>query len=196
MRLFIAVALNPELIRGLSAMRYQLGALRGTRLRWTASDHLHLTLKFLGEVEPSLLSPLCDALGQAALGASEATLVIERTGVFPAHGPVRIIWAGPAEPDPRLFACVEGVEAACAEVGLAREKRPFHPHVTVARVSFDHSRGALRTAAQQLALTKARQSVREFVLMESVLAPEGARYTLLARFPFGTDETQRSSAPS
>jgi 2'-5' RNA ligase len=111
---------------------------RGLPVKWVRPDGLHLTLKFLGDVdearEPALRSALAQAAGQPGAEARGVTVHIEGFGVFPDFRRPRIVWAGVA-PDPALELLQHRVEQVFTPLGFPTEARAFRPHLTLGRVA-------------------------------------------------------------
>ena len=106
----------------------------GLPVKWVRPEALHLTLKFLGDVDDATEPNLRAALGQVAAGgeARPVGLHIEGFGVFPDFRRPRVVWAGVA-PDPALELLQHRVEQVFAPLGFPTEARPFRPHVTLGR---------------------------------------------------------------
>jgi 2'-5' RNA ligase len=152
---------------------------------WTRLENLHVTLKFLGEVEERRITDVTDALKQLA-PVGEMTLWSEGVTCFPpGHGVVRIVSAGFRGEVGPLEALYRQVEDRCAELGFNREGRAYRPHATLAR-----PRALLASGARARLEAAARGCwpgpefrVSELVLMESRLRHEGSEYIPLARYP-------------
>jgi len=147
-------------------------------VRWVRPDGMHLTLKFLGEVEPTRESEIGDAIELAAAGARPFTLRIEGFGVFPNASRPRVIWAG-CEPVPQLEVLQHRVEQEMERLGFPLEGRPFRPHLTLGRARDGAPPARLAAVAEALEeLTySADVVVRSVDLMESQLSAAGARHT-------------------
>ncbi len=192
MRLFVAIELEDALKRSLFAMIDGLSEFRRD-VRWVKAEQMHLTVKFLGEVASEDLGQVQDACGQSAAGCGPFTLAIDGAGCFGPRGKVRVIWGGMKSPPPELLDYAAGCEDALAELGFEREQRPFSAHMTIGRVRDDRSGGRLREAVETLRTRETSQNVDTITLFQSELRPEGARYTVLGRYPFGQadDEANR-----
>ena len=183
MRLFAAIPVEGEGRAGLEAVLAALGPM-GWPVRWTRPGQLHLTVKFLGEVEAARVAELTDAIGQASAGMAPLGFTLADLGAFPSMQRARVLWAG-LEAEGALELMVDRVERGCHALGFAIEGRPFRPHVTLGRVK-EH--GHLpRDAGDRLAeLTPAGNFLGDrLVLYHSHLGPGGPRYEPLATFPFG-----------
>lgn len=182
MRLFVAIELADEVRKRLRHVQDTLKRPRD-RIKWVRPELMHVTLKFLGEVTDA------DAVGDAVEAAASRTerfaLAINGCGCFPVKGPVRAMWAGVTEPTGTLARCVEEIEAELETIGFPRERRPFSPHITLARVREDCSEGKLRTAVDTAKLGPLDQPVAGVVVMSSVLGSDGPAYSVVRRVSLG-----------
>jgi 2'-5' RNA ligase len=184
MRLFLAIELPADVRSHLVEVRRRLeGAL--PKVSYTRAENLHLTLKFLGEVEPKRVDAITESLGMI----STARIELSASGIecFPNRGPVRIIAAALDGTIRPLRALVKAIEQRCKFLGFAKEQRAYRPHVTIARAQPVISAKFRATATEATAelWPGPTFSPAEFVLMESKLGSEGSIYTAAARFPIG-----------
>lgn len=179
MRLFIALPLSGAFLQNLTAA---LGAFEvaGAKMRWCSREQMHLTLKFLGEASEEKVAPIVKALETAAAFRGPLELECVKFGVFPPRGPVNVIWAGFAD-SPPCSALASHLDSELAFIGFEPEKRDFVPHVTLARVKDDRSKGALRAAIGALTLKPLVERIGEVQLIQSKLSSTGASYTVLGR---------------
>ncbi|MEO7655549.1 MAG: RNA 2',3'-cyclic phosphodiesterase [Sphingomicrobium sp.] len=172
-RLFVALH-PPEFVRDLLIDAMDDGA----HFRWQSDDQLHLTLRFIGEVE----RPLADDLAQAltSIRAPAFELRLSGLGSFDRRSG-GVLWAGvePAEPVRALAARIERI---CQAAGLAPERRAFHPHITLARWRGPRSREARGFLDGRL-LGSPPFAVESFILYESHLSRHGAQYNEVESFP-------------
>jgi 2'-5' RNA ligase len=174
MRLFTAVPL-PEPAR--DAVAGLLDRLRGRELqvRWVASEDVHLTLKFFGEVAPERLDVIAEAVRLAAEGAAPIPMRLDDLGAFPDPGHPRVLWVG-VEAPPALELLQDRLERACEAIGFPPEGVPFRPHVTLGRVR-EGQRCPLRSVEQAGGpYERADFLATELVLYESILARGAPRY--------------------
>lgn len=166
-RLFVALR-PPISVR--EALLSIMGGIAGAR--WQGDDQLHVTLRFVGEVEAAVANALSERL--ADVYAEPFTLTIRGVGHFEKKGRVHTLWAGLA-PSPELAALQRRVERACRAAGLAPEARKFAPHITLARLNSSAGEiGAFLAAQGRLAAGP--WTVEDFRLVESHLSRDGARY--------------------
>jgi RNA 2',3'-cyclic 3'-phosphodiesterase len=163
-RLFIAVWPPADLLDALAALP------RPERpgVRWTTRDQGHVTLRFLGEVPEA--EPVVDALRAGLAGVPAGEVVLGPAAEALSRHIVAVPVAG-------LEAVGSAVIAATAPFGKPPEGRPFHGHITLARVK----RGSARALGG--APLDGRWTVREVDLVRSTLHPHGARYDTVATIP-------------
>ena len=167
-RLFVAIR-PPAAIRAL--LLRTMGGISGAR--WQTEDQLHLTLRFVGEVDRHRAGDVHAALG--AVHHPAFALTLNGIGLFDKRGLPDAVWAGVAPHEP-LVSLYKKVGQALARVGIAPEQRAFLPHITLARLkrSSGSIGGLLETSG---GLTSPPVPVDSFHLYESQLTPEGAVYT-------------------
>lgn len=184
MRLFVAVNLPDHVRRAIASAA---APLRGASfpIKWVEPDGLHLTLKFLGEVEADRQAAVVQALGRACHGARPFELLLGGFGAFPSAARARVVWLG-CDPVPALELLQHGVEREYAALGFPVEGRPFRPHLTLgrARATAGAGVGGLAARLGELAFADA-VTVRSIDLMESTLTPAGARYAVRHAVPLG-----------
>lgn len=187
LRLFVACELPDEVRRALSTiqdgLRPHLGA--GARLRWVRPEGIHVTLKFLGNVEASRVGELTAALS-AAIEPFDFTLRLAAVGGF-GGARLRVVWAGLAGDVEGLAALAERIDVALEPLGFPRERRPFAAHLTLARVPDETPPAERRRLSEQLAKhqipAQPSMTLTDVALMRSTLGPGGAVYQKIASFP-------------
>lgn len=151
------------------------------RASWEKPEKLHVTLKFLGEIEPSRVEDLSGAASRAAAGAEPFALTLNEAGAFPPHGQPRVLWLGVEDASGRLSALQRSLEDACAVAGFAREPRPFKPHITLARLRSPQGARELAAAHREAQFEPQTFSISELIVMRSELGPGGSRYAPVTR---------------
>lgn len=184
LRVFCAVEL-PASVRERAAahiadLRSRVPDVRGG---WERPEKLHVTLKFLGEIEPARSAELLSAAERAARSVQPFELCLEGAGVFPPRGLPRVLWLGIADTSGALARLQQRLESECAAAGFQREDRPFHPHVTIARLRRPEGARRLGALHREKGFAPAAFSVNSLVVLRSELGPGGSRYTELARHP-------------
>lgn len=187
MRLFLAFEV-PEVERRRVIDNTQVLRRRLPRARWVRPEALHLTLVFLGETAAALLPRLDGELAPVFGQAPRMRLQLAGGGCFPPRGPGRVAWIG-FTAGPALGVLQERLEAAVAALlDRPAERRPFHPHLTLARCDPPWPRPAVDAWTNGLPAPQGEPfEVSEGVLLESHLEPGGARYEELAAYPLAAE---------
>ena len=181
MRLFAALPVAGAARRELSDL---LVRLRETSwpVMWVQDEGLHVTVRFLGEVQEVRVPAVRDGLREAAFGTPALPFTATELGAFPTLSRARVLWAG-YESEPALELLVHRVEQAVIRLGYPGEGKPFHPHVTLGRV-----RDGARLPQEGLgAFTRERITgsflAERLVLYESRTGPGGSRYFEVDSYP-------------
>lgn len=182
MRTFIAIELDDKLKEQLSTLIKELMSV-SRNIRWVKRQGMHLTLKFLGEVAQDKIREIESSLAAIARNNDTFPLQLKGTGAFPPgkRNP-RVLWVGITE-NPGLLRLHDEVESGCEQLGFSREKRRFHPHLTLGRVK-DYSRmgGVLPLLEEKKETVFGEMTVKRFTFFQSSLKPTGAEYSILAEF--------------
>lgn len=187
-RSFVAIELPDAAQRELSRLSARLDA-GDIGVRWIPADQMHLTLKFLGDVDERDLPMLCDLLSEAAVECEPFDLSLRGAGCFPPRGPARIVWAGLEEPTGKLALLQERCEALFAGLGFKQEHRAFRAHVTMARIKSTRAGIEIRQrVAAHADFAGATFDVDEIVFFQSLLERDGARYIALSRHGLGQEK--------
>jgi RNA 2',3'-cyclic 3'-phosphodiesterase len=146
--------------------------------RWQDEEQLHLTLRFIGEVDRPQADDVADALGRVR--GEPFAIRINGVGRFEQRNS-GALWAG-VEPKEPLAALAAKVERACQSVGLERERRAFHPHITLARWKGRRTRELQSFLERKRGLVSDPFEVEQFILFESRLSRHGAHYQEVASY--------------
>lgn len=188
-RTFIAIGLPGPVRQALERWQQQLGVPRVRYVKWVRPEGIHLTLKFLGNVDEARLPELASALGLAVAGSGSFSLQTGAPGAFPSPRSPRVVWVGLEGDLPALQRLFRSVEEALAALGFPREGRPFAPHLTLGRLRETATRADREELAQALAGLPVENplsiNVEEIHVMKSQLAPTGATYTSLYSIGMG-----------
>jgi 2'-5' RNA ligase len=149
--------------------------------RWQDDEQLHLTLRFIGEVDRPVADDLAGALGRIRADRFQAR--IRGVGHFEQRS-AGALWAG-VEPKEPLAALAAKVARACLAVGLEPERRAYHPHITLARWKGRRTREVAGYLDRRRALVSDPWEVDAFILFESQLSRHGAHYEEVAGYPLG-----------
>ena len=183
-RVFIAVPISPPAIRVLSTVIERLSSKIPEGIRWVNSDGIHLTIKFLGDVAPSQVSGITEAMGRAAAQVSPFQIRLQGLGTFPNKIKPRVLWAGFEGHLALLTELQEKTENELAALGYPKDRRPFNPHLTLGRVrdqvSGQTRRGIGATVSSEEMEGSEPWLVDSVELIQSLLGPGGATYSTLA----------------
>ena len=178
-RTFIAIEIPKTVI---SKIRELQGVIKayGFKIRWVRAENIHLTLKFLGNINPADIDSIGGAMVDAVGKIETFNLVAEGIGVFPGIKRPRVIWVGLKGQVQLLFAMQRLLEDNLAALGYKKEKRPFKGHLTLGRfrqtVNPDTIRQIMREHAN---LSSEEFTAKRIILFKSDLQPSGAVYTRL-----------------
>jgi 2'-5' RNA ligase len=172
-RLFAAIR-PPEAIRDLLVDAMD----EDPELRWVGDEQLHLTLRFIGQVERPAANDLAVSLGTLRFEPFEIRL--SGVGRFD-HRNGGALWAG-VEPKQPVSALAAKIERICQHTGLEAERRAFHPHITLARWKGRSSQAADLFMQRHGGLSSAPFPVDRFTLFESHLSRHGPHYEVVADY--------------
>lgn len=184
-RTFVAVTLEPEVLRALERAQGRLRGLAGGRAcRWVGAENIHLTFHFLGDVPEERLPSVFDAVARGCQGFGPFDIAIVGLGCFPNARQPRIVWAGVREESGRLAELQRALGRELAGVGYPPERRPFTPHLTIGRARRDAARDDLAALGQSVSSQPhevlAAMRVERVHVIKSDLRPSGAAYTILS----------------
>ncbi len=183
-RTFIAIELDDAHHRALADLQARLKRDHAARgVRWVAPENIHLTLKFLGDVESSRLLDLQRAVADVCASTAPFTLRIAGAGAFPDTRRPNVVWVGISGEVERAAMLAQEIDEACAALGFAREARTFSPHLTLGRVRRDAAMGDRQKIGAMMANANVGElgelRVERVSMMKSELRPGGSVYTRL-----------------
>ena len=183
-RAFIAVELPEELKSTLLQLQTEMKSDSGNFVKWVAPESIHVTLKFLGDIFPRMVKDVAVALEEASRGNHPFFIEIKELGAFPNLRQPRVLWVGMGGELGKLIDLQQCIDDALASLGFAREKRPFSPHITLARIrdwaSLQDRRHFGSLVEKKNFEVEYKVDVNGFSLMRSQLFPTGAIYNCLA----------------
>lgn len=187
MRLFVGIALADAVRRELQLVATRLRSSSGpaiSGIRWTAPESWHITLQFLGNATAEQFACLTARLSE--IRSARVPIALGAIGCFDRAGVIIV----EVNTSPELAALAERVIAATSQCGFVAETRPFHPHITLARTKGSRSGAGLPFWAATVRNTPSfsRFAAKEFLLYESHLSREGARYEVRGRFSLGQSD--------
>ena len=186
-RAFIALELPPTLISLLAQVQEDIQSI-GLRAKWVRPENIHLTLKFLGNINPAEIDKISGAMVDAVGEIEIFNLVAEGIGVFPGIKRPRVIWVGLKGQVQVLFAMQRLLEDNLAALGYKKEKRPFKGHLTLGRFKQSVKPNTIRRVLQEFGnLTIEEFTARRVIFYKSDLKPTGAVYSQLQQASFNDD---------
>ncbi len=181
-RVFCALELPQQTrVRLLSHIEKLRALVPEARASWSRESNLHLTLKFLGETPPHLVERFDSAIARAVYGIAPFPILAAGSGVFPRPRDPRVLWIGVSDAERQLAQLHSQLEAESEQEGFAREARPFHPHLTLARLRSQRGAREIARAHEDLKFAPEEISVNEVLLIRSELGSAGSRYTTISR---------------
>lgn len=184
MRSFIALEISLEARDAIAEFQRELKRL-DPAVAWTRPDKLHLTLRFLGELDDPLVPAVGDALSDAVGEMQPFDLELSHPGVFPDLRRPRVVWVGLKGELDRLNELRSAVEQAVEPFGYPAEKAAFRPHLTIGRVKGERNIREMLARSELYVMPHVRFASREIVLFRSDLQPGGSRYTAIRRAALG-----------
>jgi len=187
-RTFIAIEFDDAIRRRLVQAQERLRE-AGCKVRWARAEQMHVTLKFLGEIAPATVGAVAEAMAHAAEAVAPFEVEVAGLGAFPPRGAPRVVWAGVEDPGGHVQQLQARLEPRLEGLGFERERRAFHPHLTLGRVKDRHGADRLRERIEgHPARRFGRERIEELVLFQSELKPTGAVYTPLRRQRLGRED--------
>jgi 2'-5' RNA ligase len=182
-RAFFAAELAPEAREQAAKAIEALRALLGDEARWVQPEKLHLTLKFLGNVDPERLPKLAQRVAGKLAPEDAFDVELAGLGAFPSARAARVVWLGVSRGAAPLARLARKTDAAAARLGVRRERRPYRAHLTLGRL-----RRPARVPLERIVPPDPVSfPVSEVVLFESRLSSTGSTYIPLVRLPLGAD---------
>lgn len=179
-RTFIAIELNNETQNSLAKIQSQLRT-SGADVKWVEPKNIHLTLKFLGDIDTDLIGEIKNVVEDLANNHQKFTATIKELGGFPNTRSPRVIWVGIQEGKENTSSIVMDLENNISKLGIPKENRDFLSHITLGRV---------RSPINRLKLTELLNKnkniptlifvVEKITLFKSTLTPRGPIYEAIA----------------
>jgi RNA 2',3'-cyclic 3'-phosphodiesterase len=181
-RLFFAIHLSGAVRAEIAAMQARLQE-TDADVKWVETENLHLTVKFLGDQDDSLL-PDIEAVGETiANSAAPFRIQVRGASFFPKRGPIKTLWVGVRDGADSWRSLVRSAEEPLVPFGVPREGG-LVPHITLGRVRSGRNADELRTEITREADKEyGEQDVSEIALIQSTLDPRGAIYKDIRRWP-------------
>lgn len=182
-RTFICVEISePTIVNQIQQLISELGTMSG--IRPVKASQLHITLKFLGDITEAKLPSITEALNQIIL--PQFSIQLSGMGCFPNLNYIRVVWVGITQNKKQLIQLANQVRKATDSLGFPKEKRPFSPHLTIARLKriTNTTKEKVKTLIQEREKVYfGMQDIEKFILKKSTLTPKGPIYENLTEVP-------------
>lgn len=148
------------------------------QIKWVKTKGMHITLKFLGEIEPEICDQVKRVLSEITNITNPFEIKITESGAFPNFNKPRVFWIGlQQDKNQSLNRLNEWIETKLSVLGFERERRKFSPHITLGRVRNPGNFGKLTNLLKEKKISNNIIQVSQIVFMKSELKPTGAVYT-------------------
>lgn len=181
-RTFIAIEIPDSVQTKIAQLQDELKQER-EHISWPRAQNIHLTLKFLGDVEESLLPDIIKELTSVCTTQTPFDFEIKNLGCFPSFKRARVLWVGIDSPGQQLAGLAKKIEAGLIQFGFSKENRKFNPHLTIGRVRSPLSNNFV-DKIKEISFFGGKITAEEVAAIKSDLKPTGAVYTPLARIKF------------
>ncbi len=182
MRAFIAIDLPQEIKDYLAKAQAKLKS-SNADVKWVNPQNIHLTLKFLGEIDEKQLNQITQILEDIAGNKTQFYIHLTSFGAFPNIKSARVIWAGIDKGDSEVKQIAEDLEKESEKIGIPKEERPFSSHITIGRTRSSKNRNKLSQALENLTSESGGFSAEftavKITLFQSTLTPKGPIYETL-----------------
>lgn len=186
MRVFIAIELSDEIKDTLARIQSHL-KYAGADIKWVEKNNIHLTLKFLGEIDEKKREKVEAALDEAVKSVRPFEISLKDIGAFPKIEFLRVIWAGLDKGAKESAEAAAKIDEALSKIGFDKETRPFAAHLTIGRVRSPKNKDALKEKIDSLSkqfTANSSQYINSINLFQSTLTPTGSIYTKLHESKF------------
>jgi len=178
------IAADVEATPRLMDLKRSLGE-SGAQLKFVDLENIHLTLKFLGDTDESLVEKIVEIMKASVEGVEPFTMELKGTGVFPNPNYMKVLWVGLENAGP-LVTMAKKIDNEVTKLGFKREKKTIHPHITVARVKGPRKKNQVQQILRDFQNENfGSQYVDAIRLKRSVLSREGPTYTTIEEVKFG-----------
>jgi len=185
MRVFIAIKISDTILRGVRPILQKLRDV-GAHVKWVKPENMHLTLKFLGDIDPTIVPQVADCAREAVGSVQPFEIDICGIGTFPQGRPPRVVWLGTDDPSGSLSLISDRLDKLLVKVGVPSDNRAFRPHLTLGRIRSRRKTDELVNCIDSLSATRlGTQCVDEIILFESQLTRTGPVYTRVSTQQLG-----------
>ena len=182
MRAFIAIELSDEIKESLARLQKRLKE-SAADIKWVDPHNVHLTLKFLGDIEDAKIEDIKTLLDNAASQFSAFEIKLSALGAFPNEKNPRVIWVGLSSGVAESEKIAASIESGAEKIGFPKEDRPFSAHLTLGRTRSGKNKDSLKEKLASTAVKPLACAVSGITLFQSTLTPKGPIYTSIHQAP-------------
>lgn len=179
MRTFIAIELAQEIKDSLAGIQKKLESSQAD-IKWVKPENIHLTLKFLAEVEEAKIPKIIQRLQEFGDQIKPFTIRMNGLGAFPGLKSARVIWVRVKEDTDELGKLAEIIEDGLVKLGFPKEDRKFSAHLTLGRLRSNKNKDKLGQKLEEIQISELTQQINSIGLFKSTLHPAGAVYQKLS----------------
>lgn len=183
MRAFIAIGLPKGIKDSLGRLQQKLKK-AGADVKWVEPENIHLTLKFLGEIDEQTKDRISSKIEELCQGTKQFSVALSSCGAFPSNQSPRVIWTGINQGDNEVKRIAGKIEEFLSVIGISKENREFSSHITIGRTRSGKNRRELAELLDSLALKPLEEQflVSKITLFKSTLTPAGPIYEVIREF--------------
>lgn len=178
-RTFIAIEIPSNIQRKIEVFQSILRDIKPRGISWVKVKNIHLTLKFLGDVERSQIDAINSAVAKACEEQPAFSISVDETGFFPNHQRPRVIWIGCRDKEKQLVKLHSLIDIELAKLGFEKENRQFSPHLTIGRVKDNQGLSRVVQVVNASHFSGGLFQVQKILVLRSQLHPTGSIYTPL-----------------
>ena len=187
-RTFVAIPIPAEIRRRLVEVEQDLMPAKAG-VKWVPEDSFHVTLKFLGYVEPERLEAIAGGVEAAIQGTGPFEVELAGVGAFPKITRPSVVWVGVTRGGQEMISLADRIDREMAKIGFEREKRPFSPHITLGRVKSPENLSGLRELIERHRNREVGSfGVEQVNIMRSELRITGPIYSVISDFKLMRNE--------
>ena len=178
MRLFIAIEIPEEIKDYIVKIQKNIDATTN-KIKFVNPNQIHLTLKFLGEVQPNIVENIKEELKKITF--NPFSVYLDKIGVFPSESYIRVVWVG-LNPEDKILDLQKNIDENLKK--LFKKEKDFKPHLTLARVKYIEDKKAFVDKLKKMNVENKKIDINSFKLIKSTLTPKGPIYEDLEVFEY------------
>jgi 2'-5' RNA ligase len=180
MRLFIAFPVSKEIKNKIAKLQKDLKSkVVDEKISWVNPDNIHLTIKFLGEVDPEKVEVIGKIMAKSINRVGVFEMNIENGGVFPSKNKPRVMWVGCNDPTENISKIKKSMDNALKKLGFKKEKKKFNAHLTIGRIRSMKKISNCVDALLSNEILFGKMKMQKIQLISSRLSPQGSEYEVI-----------------